>query len=172
MKTSIAQKQLDYYESKDFIDNYFYCLFETWNNNEGDIVNRIYDLFVNQNYETERELKNYFGYITKEQAKKIYEFIGDNLENFTRPFHSAYVGACSLESVSYGEQEEQLTGWRNHTTGNDYTLKYMQKVFGAAGYYVRGDYAYLDLSYNGLQVNLLACTGIELLDNFLLTIKD
>ena len=163
---NIAEQILEGYSSKDFKENYLFVLDERYHDQEGDIIRRIYDLFNSSNYETEQALSNYFA-INKEQSKKVYDFIKDNFESFVKNFNGYWVGSTSLESYEFGEQEEQLTGmWK--PGGGEYTLKYMQKVFDAAGYYVRGEYAYYNLQ-GGLHVDLLGDT--DLLNNFLLTIK-
>lgn len=166
--SNIAQRIIEGYESDNFKSDYFAVLSETFHNERGVIINRIIDKFNVSNYETEQALSNWF-VIDRTQAKKIYDFINENLSDFTKDFSGYYVGYTSLESVSFGEQEEQLSGLRNHKTGNDYTLPYLRKVFSDAGYYVNeSDYAYYNLQ-KGLYVDLLGNT--ELLNDFLLTIK-
>ncbi len=166
--SNIAKRIQAYYDHKDFKSNYAECLAESFHNNKGDIINKIIDLFNVSNYETKKELSNW-SVITREQAKKIFDFVNDNLGSFTTDFKSYWVGSTSLESISFGEQEEQLTGLHNHKTGKDYSLSYLRKIFDKAGYYVRGNYAYYDLSYSGLHVDLLH--NAKDLDEFLLTIK-
>lgn len=172
MKTNIAASLKNYYESKDFIELYKYQLFEQYHYNKSDIISRIFDLFMIQNYETESKLEN-FKPITIEQAKQIYQLIYDNVELFTDTFKSYYVGYTSLESVSFGEQEEQLEGIYNHRTKKDYTLKYLRYIFDKESFYVSKDsnYAYYDLTSYGVHIDLLNNhESIILLDNFLLTI--
>lgn len=166
---NIAERIKEYYDHKDFKAEYFCSLAESFSNNKGDIINRIIDLFNVSNYETQKELSNWF-VIDWNQAKKIYQFIDENLESFTTDFNSYYVGYTSLESVSYGEQEEQLTGLHNYKTGKDYSLPYLKKVFEKAGYYINGsNYAYYDLSSHGQHVDLLH--NAKELNEFLLNIK-
>ena len=172
MKTNIAVRVKSYYESKDFLDMYKDQLYEQYHYNKGDIISRIFDLFMIQNYETESKLEN-FKPITIEQAKQIYQLIYDNLELFTDTFKSYYVGYTSLESVSFGEQEEELDNVYNHMTKKKYTIKYLKRIFGEEGFYVskNSNYAYYDLSSHGLHIDLLNNhESIILLDNFLLTI--
>lgn len=166
---NIAERIKEGYDSKDFKTDYFACLAESFSNNKGDIIKRIIDLFNVSNYETQKYLSNWF-VIDRDQAKKIYQFIDENLESFTTGFNSCYVGYTSLESVNYGEQEEQLTGLHNHKTGKDYSLPYLKNVFEKAGYYINGsNYAYYDLSSHGQYVDLLH--NAKELNEFLLTIK-
>lgn len=172
MKTNIAVRVKSYYESEYFIELYKEVLFEQYHNNKADIISQIFDLFMVQNYETESKLEN-FKPITVDQAKQIYQLIYDNLELFTDTFRSYFVGCTSLESVSFGEQEEELDNVYNHMTKKKYTIKYLRRIFGEEGFYVseNSNYAYYDLSSHGVHIDLLNNhESIILLDNFLLTI--
>jgi hypothetical protein len=161
---SIAQSALSYYDSNDFKDNYVFSLIESFNSDEKHITDRIFDLFNSSNYETQKYLSNWRT-ITRQEAKQIYDLINEDIEPFMDDFKSYYVGSTSLDSVSFGEQCEQLTGIRNHKTGKDYLLKTMQKQFDKEGFHVNGDYAYYDLSSHGLHIDLLK--GKELINEFL-----
>lgn len=163
---NIAETIIEGYNSKDFKDNYFFALGETFSDQKGDIINRIQDLFNISNYETQKELTNW-KYLDKAAAGKVYEFINENLEDFCRNFNGFWVGPTSLESIEFGEQEEQLTGLYNYKSKKSYDLKYMQHVFDKAGYYVKGEYAYYNLQA-GLHIDLLK--DVPALDNFLLTV--
>jgi hypothetical protein len=165
-KMNIAERILESYDSKDFKENYMYALAERFGDCEGDIINRIIDLFNRQHYETEQTLKNWL-IIDRVNATKIYNFIVENFEEFVKDFNGFWVGPTSLESYEFGEQEEQLTGMSKPGFKGEYTLKYMQRVFDAAGYFVKGEYAYYNIN-KGVHVDLLA--NVELLDNFLLTL--
>ena len=151
---NIAQSRIDYYDSKDFKDNYSYILCETFNDSEQDIINRIIDLFNVSNYETEKYLSNH-KIINRDQAKLIYDFISENIELFIKSFNSYYVGYTSLDSISFGEQEEQLTGIYNHKTGKEYNINYLKKIFEQESFYVSREYAYYDLSSSGLHIELI-----------------
>lgn len=168
-KNNIAERCLAYYDHKDFKDNYSYVLFESFNNDEADMINRIIDLFNVSNYETQKELSNW-KIIDRKQAKEIFDFINVNFEQFTDSFKSYWVGDTSLDSISFGEQEEQLEGLYNYKTSKPYSVKYLRRIFDAAGYYVseKRDYAYYDISSDGLHIDLLK--GKELLNQFLTTI--
>jgi len=167
---NIAQQIKSYYDSEDFKSNYFELLAEDFGNNEGDILNRIIDLFNVSNYETEKSLSNWF-VINREQSKLIYDFIFENLETFSSNFSGYYVGYTSLCSVEMGEQEEQLEGLYNHKTGKDYTLPYLRKVFYNEGFCINDsnpNYAYYIVS-RGLHIDLL--NNAADLNEFILTIK-
>jgi hypothetical protein len=166
---TIAERCKAHYESSDFEGNYFECLSESFGNNEGDIINRIIDLFNVSNYETEKALSNHL-VINREQAKKIYDFIWDNLESFSSRFNGYYVGYTSLESVEFSEQEEQLTGLYNHKTGKEYNVIYLRKVFNEAGYCINDsdkNNAYYIVS-GGLHIDLL--NNVKDLNEFIATI--
>ena len=47
---NVAEKIKSYYESKDFKDNYSFALFESFSNNEGDILNHIQDIIDHEYY--------------------------------------------------------------------------------------------------------------------------
>lgn len=163
---NLAAQQIDYFETNDFKNMYSDSLFESYSNNESDIVNRIISLFNVSNYETEK-LSNH-KILDRQQAKKIYDFISENIEDFTCDFNGYWVGPVSLENVSFGEQEVQLSDWYNHKTGKNYGLNYLKKVFSDAGFYVNDrNFAYYDLDA-GLHIDLLNCP--DLLNDFLLTI--
>lgn len=151
---NIAQSIISYYDSKDFKNSYSSVLFEQFNDSEQDIINRIIDLFNVSNYETEKYLSNH-KIINRDQSKLIYDFISENIELFIKSFNNYYVGYTSLDSISFGEQEEQLTGLYNHKTGKDYNINYLKKLFEKEGFYVSREYAYYDLSSSGLRIELI-----------------
>lgn len=162
---NIASRIKEYYKSEDFKSNYLDCLSKLFNDSESDIINSIIKLFNVSNYETENCLKNH-RIIEREQAKKIYDFITENLEDFTADFNGYYVGYTSLQTISFGEQEEQLEGLYNRRTGKDYSLKYLKQVFSQEDFFINGAFAYYDISDSGLHIDLL--NNVNLLDNFLL----
>jgi len=151
---NISERTIKYYDSPDFKSNYMDCLYESYMNNEREVIGRILNLFNVSNYETEKYLKNY-KVINREQAVKIYQFIADNFEIFCRSFNGWHVGYTSLESISYGEQEEQLSALYNHRTKKQYSLKYLKRIFNESCFYVSGDFAYYDLSSSGIHVDLI-----------------
>jgi len=151
---NIAETIKAYYETEDFKGMYLEALYESFANDENDIIERILNLFNVSNYETEKYLSNH-KIIDREQAKKIYDFIYENLETFVSDFNNWYVGSTSLDSVSFGEQEEQLEGLYNNRTKKDYTLPYLRKVFSVDFYVNESNYAYYDLSSSGLHVDLI-----------------
>lgn len=155
---NIANRIKEHYESDDFKSLYADFLEQDFANNEADIINRIQDLFNITRYETRNYFESFTTYVDKPTAKKIYDFIAENLENHIRDFSNYYVGSTSLGSITFGEQEEQLDGLHNHKTGKPYDIKYLRKAFEAADFYVdyERNYAYLDLTDTGLHIEL--CT--------------
>jgi hypothetical protein len=159
---NIAERTIEYYGSDDFKSNYIDCLREGfWNERDVNVEN-IYHLFNFGNCNVQEFLNN-FREISYAEARKIHEFIHENIEEFTRDFRGYYVGSTSLDSIAFGEQEEQIE-------------KKDINAFERAGYYVSDDrrsqyaYAYWDLSDTGLHVDLLG--DIALLDSFLLTLEN
>ncbi len=57
------------------------------------------------------------------------------------------MGHYCIDSVEFGEQEEQLE-FENNKTGKPYTKAYLRKIFDGAGFYVSkcGQYAYYAVS--------------------------
>ena len=103
----------------------------------------------------------------KGDCKKIYDFIYENFEEFTTDFNGCYVGATSLDSISFGEQENQLEGIYNHKTGKDYTIPYLKKIYDESGFYISdSNYAYYNTDA-GLHIDLL--NNVELLNDFIET---
>lgn len=153
MKTSnVADRCKNYYESEDFKNNYSFALFESFSNNEGDILNRIKDI-IDHDYYFEKKY-GFNKYLSNESIQKIYNYIAENLDQFITDFNGYYVGYSSLDSIEFSEQEEQLIGLYNHKTGKEYNIDYLRKVFKNSDYYVKNNYAYYNLD-GGLHVDLL-----------------
>ena len=161
---NIAQRCKEYYENDDFINNYRQLLFEMYNENEGDVINSIIEIIQHEYYFEKRYGFNKL--ITKEQAKVIYDYISNNFELFESTMSNYYVGHGCLESVDFGEQEEKLIGLYNHRTGKDYTMKYLRYIFNKEDYTINRDYAYYNLSGDGIQVNLLHGDLSDILNKF------
>lgn len=153
--TTTPQRCKAHYESEDFKNNYAQQLFEQFGNEEREIIDRILDKFNVSNYETQKELSNW-KVLTREQAKKVYAFIAENFEAFTDDFSGYYVGYTSLESVTFGEQEEQMD-----------TEEVKQEFITDGDFVINRDCAYYVVS-GGLHVDLLKAKN--LLNTFLNTI--
>lgn len=135
---NIAERILSYYETSDFADNYADMLGEDTHA----CIERIQRIFSD----------NYGEKLTFEQAEKVLKWFIEN--NQYRTFSGYYVGYYSFASISFGEQEEQLTGLHNHKTGKPYNIAYLKQVFEDAGYVVSGDCAYMDLNSQGVHFDL------------------
>ncbi len=156
---NIAQSIMSYYDTEDFKGNYWEGLLE----DNYACIERI------QKAATGYEFHEQYGFnlhLTFEQAEEVLEHMRLNMEDFVSPMVNYFVGYTSIDSVSFGEQEEQLTGLYNHKTGKNYDLKYLKKVFDAEGYVVNGDYAYMDLSGSGLSIDLLVGDLDEMMNKF------
>jgi 6-pyruvoyl-tetrahydropterin synthase len=135
---NVAEGFKAYYESKDFAGNYADLLLE----DRHACIQRIIDII-----DREENVR-----ITRNTAENIYEYILDNLEDFLDEFTNHWTGEYSVDSISYGEQEEQLTGI--------YELENVPQpiiaaAFESADYYVKNiEYAYCDLSSKGLCIKL------------------
>ena len=136
MRTNVAQRCLDYYSSKDFESNYAQVLFEDFSTNENEIIERIVKICLDNDH-----------YCNRQKAKQIYDHISDNFESFVGDMCNYWVGYNCLESVSFGEQEEQLSGY-------DMNMSYLKRVFNREGFIVKGEYAYHDMVGEGLKIDL------------------
>lgn len=146
---NIAQSIKSRYESEDFKSNYAINLLE----DKSAVEFRIKQI-VQHEYNFERR----YGYnmiLTDEQCEKVYNYILENIEEFTSDFNSYYVGDTSIDSVSFGEQCEQLEGLINHKTNKPYKTSYLKEVFENEDFYVSKGYAYYDLSDSGVHIDLL-----------------
>lgn len=147
---TIAEKIQSYYESDDFESNYAHLMLEDSDN----CIAQIKEIAKN-----EYEFEEYYGKninLTTEQAEEVLNHIRENMDDFQGHMSNYWVGHTCVDSVSFGEQEEQLEGIYNHQTGKDYTLPYLRKAFDDAGYYVTdNNYAYYNLSGSGLRIDLI-----------------
>jgi hypothetical protein len=157
---TIAERFLDRYDTDDFKGDYALHLLE-----DGDACHtRIKELFQ-QGWKMDDKYGDNL-WLTDAQAHEVLDYIKEHIDEFMTSMNSHYVGYASIDSVSFGEQEEQLTGLTNHRTGKDYTLPYLRKVFDEAGYVVNGNYAYHDLSGSGLHICLKHGDLTELVSKF------
>lgn len=138
MRTNIAKRIIDYYGSEDFQEEYKQLLFEEFCQNKDEIIDKIIHIVLN-----EQNIK-----CSKLLASSIYDEILQDFDTYIDTFQNYYVGYCCLGAVSFGEQEEQLSGIGMN-------LKYLRHIFNKEGFYVSKDnYAYYDMSGSGLMVEL------------------
>jgi len=146
---NIAQVIQGYYEHDDFKGNYIFAMMENIDTEQA--VKRIIEI-VSMEYYTFNPSTALI--LTELQALGILEYIVENIDLFIQDFTSYYVGSSSIDSISYGEQEEQLSGLYNSRTRQPYGLKYLKNIFEQEGYWVSGEYAYYDLSSSGIYIEL------------------
>ena len=148
-----AESILSYYESEDF---------------EWDYVDALIDQ-ADDDYLQKRviEICEYeFGItIFAEQARKIVEYVYENINEFVKRFSGYYVGRNCLDSISFGEQEVQIFDPFNLETGESYELHEISPIYEEAGFYVNEGYAYLDLSGEGLCVKITREQVLNILTN-------
>ena len=143
---NVAESTIEYYSHVDFKENYAFCLLE----DQTDAIDRI--IQIAGSYDMEMVYGAKFK-LTRNEAEMVLEYIMDNMEDFVEDFNGFYVGYFCIDSITYGEQCEQLTGIWNAETGKEFPLEEMQKQFDQAGFYIDGEYAYYD-PYGGLKVDL------------------
>ena len=146
---NIAESVKSYYKSDDFKDSYMEILFENFHNQKDDIIDRIKQKFNVENYETEKCLGETV-YVDTNAATKIFEHISENIDEYASWFAGYYVGYTSLESVTFGEQEEQLSGHNDWVDFKDEMIE----MFEDADFTVNGEYAYYIVD-GGLHIDLL-----------------
>ena len=142
MKLNIAKRIIEHYDSEEFRSNYYQVLCD---NMEQSRTERI------------AQIMRYFS-VTGTPANEIYSEIFENIEKYIDTYRNYYVGSDCLESVSFGEQEEQIFEITNHASGKPYNKRYLRNVFEKEGFTVGNDYAYYDLSGEGLYVDLAKYT--------------
>lgn len=167
---NIAQRIKYYYESKDFRDNYAMYLLEDTHGVKDNIQHAWKHSFDLGKYYTGDWISSEKKDLTDQQLNEILEFLIDNIEDFTTEFYNGCVGDCSVDSIAYGEQEEQLDIY-NHKTGKPYTLPYLRKVFEQEGFCISDNYAYYDLSFTGVHIDLSA-SKIPLLEKLFTEISN
>ena len=142
-----------YYNSDDFADCYVQCLMEQADSSFiPDTIKKI--------CENEFDIA-----LSTSESEKIFDYIYDNLEDFIEKFSNYYVGYCCVDSISFGEQEEDLTCIYNPETGENYELSEIEKIYDDAGFYVNEGMAYLDLSGEGLCVKITREQVLNILTN-------
>lgn len=145
----LAQTCIDYYEHEDFIGNYAHVLAEMYGSDKDVIISRLQEI-ARTWFDTPINLPEIVAYF-------IYKWVEDSIywswmdSDYLDTYQSAYVGYYSMFSVSFGEQEEQLTGFHGF---EDYSQEEIGKAFDSVGYYVtdNNEYAYFDMSYQGLNI--------------------
>ena len=138
MKVNIAKRIVEHYDSEEFRANFYQLLCDNMEQSRTGCI---------------AQIMRYFS-VRGTEANEIYSEIYNNIEQYIDTYRNYYVGSDCLESVSFGEQEEQIFDLVNHTTGKPYSKKYVRDVFEKEGFTVGNEYAYYDLSGEGLYVDL------------------
>ena len=142
-----------YYNSDDFADCYVPCLMEQADSSFiPDTIKKI--------CENEFDIA-----LSTSESEKIFDYIYDNIDEFIEKFSNYYVGYCCVDSIAFGEQEEDLTCIYNPETGENYELSEIEKIYDDAGFYVNEGMAYLDLSGEGLCVKITREQVLNILTN-------
>lgn len=140
---NIAQRYLKYYQSDYFKADYAFLLL--------DDTDYCYDRI-------KKVADSYDKRLTDLQIKLIFEELVRNTDLYISDYCSYYVGDDCIDSISFGEREEQLEGMINHRTGLPYTDSYLRRIFDKEGFTVfvshYGTYAYYDMSSQGLRITL------------------
>lgn len=147
---NIAEQITAYYDTQEYQNNWSIYLLE-----DGDAVqDRIKNIC--QTYEFEQM----YGHILNlnsepEIVEQIYLYILENIEEFTTTFNSYYVGYSSIDSITFGEEEENLKELINPRTEKPYSLQYLKNIFNEVGWMINGHMAYLDMTSGGVHVDML-----------------
>ncbi len=139
---NLVQSCVDYYEHEDFKGNYWDCLLQ----DSHAVIDRIKAYF--ESYQFEKR----YGYTVSKYspalenfAKVIYEHVKYNIDQFVV---DAYALAWK-DSVMFGEQEEQLSSFEEWKTDKKALVEAFEE-----SYFISGEYAYFDLSFTGLAVDI------------------
>lgn len=138
MKKNIARVIIEYYDSDDFKSDYVQVLCDNMEESRDECIGRICRYFS----------------VDKKMAEEIYAEIYENIEQYIDTYRNYYVGPDCLESVSFGEQEEQIFRLVNHATGKPYNKKYIRDIFEREGFTVVNECAYYYLCSDGIYIDL------------------
>jgi hypothetical protein len=155
---NLALSIIDYYNSEDFKGYYIEHLHELFYANKEDVLQRI-QFIVEHDYFFARDW-GFNAYLSDEKVNEIFEYIDENFEDFISDFYTAYVGPTSLSSICFGEQCEDLSNFNED-------LKVLKENFENENFVVHDNYAYYDLSYSGLKVDLRTGDLSEVLKEYL-----
>lgn len=138
---------MDYYSSEDFKNEYKFVMMEQYMDSPSEIVEKIVRVMKDE-FDTDCDNK---------KATLIYDVILNNPDPYVGDMRNYWVGRRCLESVSFGEQEEQLDGFGMN-------LQYVKRIFKKEGFYVnKNGYAYYDMSGEGLKIDLKMSDEIKLI---------
>ena len=138
MKLNIAKRIVEHYDSEEFRANFYQLLCDNMEQSRTECI---------------AQIMRYFS-VRGTEANEIYSEIYYNIEQFVGTYRNYYTGSDCLESVSFGEQEEQIFDLVNHTIGKPYNKRYLRNVFEKEGFTIGNEYAYYNLGGEGIYIDL------------------
>lgn len=143
---NLVENLIDYYDSEDFKGNYWDCLLQ----DSHAVIDRIKAYF--ESY----EFKKKYGFTVSRNsesleklAKLIYECVKYNIDQFIVDAYALSWKDSYIDGVMFGEQEEQLSGFEEWETDREALIEAFEE-----SYFISGEYAYFDLSFTGLAVDI------------------
>ena len=136
---NIAQRQIAYYESEDFVWEYVGCLSEMFDEDYRGIIKNA----IEEDFEITP---------TNDQVNNVKKFIQNNLDKFVETYSNYCAGNRCIANVDFGEQEVQLADIYNHRTKKNYDIRYLRRIFEKEGFYVNGNYAYYNMESSGIMI--------------------
>ena len=159
---NIAERCASYYEHEDFIDHYAMHLLE----DQDGCIDRVKEAA----YWYTRNGKYLHLKPTYRQCQNFIEHLRHNPECYEiDTFTAYYVGDTCIDSISFGQQAEDLQSLINNRTGKPYNDRYLIRVFEDAGYTINKRYgltAYYSLEGHGVKIDLQNVSP-EIVDRYL-----
>ena len=147
---NIAKRLKSNYEHEDFIGSYADFLLEDGQN----CIDHIKEAVIKVCWD--RDIPEIT--LSDNDAERILEYMRENPEDFIETYRNYYVGYYCVDSISFGEQEEQIEGLYNHKTDRPYNKGYLKRIFEQEDFYVTNQFgelfAYYDLSDDGVMFEL------------------
>lgn len=138
---------VDYYSTEDFESSYADCLAQ----DTAAILERVRPMLRERKWEVEERLGVKLANFSDKQVRAAADYVVSNAEEFVERFSGYYVGHFSLDSVAFGEQEENVADFAK---SNGLTVKKAAEMLDAAGFSVINGGAYYIVS-GGLHLNLV-----------------
>ena len=143
---NLVQSCVDYYEHEDFKGNYWDYLLQ----DSHAVIDRIKAYF--ESYEFEKK----YGFTVSRNsesleklAELIYEYVKYHIDQFIVDAYALSWKDSYIDGVMFGEQEEQLSGFEAWETDRGALIEAFEE-----SYFISGEYAYFDLSFTGLAVDI------------------
>lgn len=143
---NLVQSCIDYYDHPDFKGNYWDCLMQ----DKSSVIDRIKRYF--ESYEFEKK----YGFTVSRYSKSldrlaelIYEYVKYNIDQFIVDAHALSWHDSYIDGVMFGEQQQELSSFEEWKTDKEPLIEAFEE-----SYIVSGEYAYFDLSFTGLAVDI------------------